>query len=91
MVVYGASNNLRSRWDNTNAKFLGYRPQDDFEKFAAEILARGKKEDEIAAQFHGGFYTRWSSPATPRLSIEREGSLGRQKETRSKSTAWRAA
>jgi uronate dehydrogenase len=57
VVVYGVSNNLRSRWDNTNAKFLGYRPQDDSEHFAAEILAQGKKEDEIAAQFHGGFYT----------------------------------
>jgi uronate dehydrogenase len=57
VVVYGVSNNLRSRWDNTNAKFLGYRPEDDSEVFAAEILARGEKENEIAAQFHGGFYT----------------------------------
>ena len=57
VVVYGVSNNLRSRWDNTNAKFLGYRPEDDSETFAAEILAQGKKEDDIAAQFHGGFYT----------------------------------
>lgn len=57
VVVYGVSNNLRSRWNNTNAKFLGYRPEDDSEKFAAEILAQGKKEDDIAAQFHGGFYT----------------------------------
>jgi uronate dehydrogenase len=57
VVVYGVSNNLRSRWDNTNAKFLGYRPEDNSEVFAAEILARGEKENEIAAQFHGGFYT----------------------------------
>jgi uronate dehydrogenase len=56
VVVYGVSNNLRSRWDNTNAKFLDYHPQDDSEKFAAEILAEGKRENEIAAQFHGGFY-----------------------------------
>jgi uronate dehydrogenase len=56
VTVYGVSNNLRSRWDNTNVKFLGYRPQDDSEVFAAEILATGAKEDEIAAQFHGGFY-----------------------------------
>jgi uronate dehydrogenase len=56
VVVYGVSNNLRSRWDNINAKFLGYRPEDDSEKFAAEILAQGKKENEIAAQFHGGVY-----------------------------------
>jgi uronate dehydrogenase len=57
VIVYGVSNNLRSRWDNSNVKFLGYRPEDDAEVFAAEILALGKKENEIAAQFHGGFYT----------------------------------
>jgi uronate dehydrogenase len=57
VVVYGVSNNLRSRWDNTNVKFLGYRPQDDSEAYAAEILASGAQEDPIAAQFHGGFYT----------------------------------
>lgn len=57
VVVYGVSNNLRSRWDNSNAKFLGYRPEDNSEVFAAEILARGEKENAIAAQFHGGFYT----------------------------------
>src|SRR3984893_2295262 len=56
VTVYGVSNNLRSRWDNTNAKFLGYRPQDDSEVFAAEILAAGAKENDIAAQFHGRFY-----------------------------------
>lgn len=56
IVAYGVSNNLRSRWDNSNVKFLGYRPEDDSEAFAAEIFARGIKENEIAAQFHGGFY-----------------------------------
>ncbi len=56
VIVYGVSKNLRSRWDNSNVKFLGYRPEDDSETFAAEILAQGKKEDEIAAQFHGAFY-----------------------------------
>jgi uronate dehydrogenase len=56
-VVYGVSNNLRSRWDNTNVKFLGYKPEDDSEIYAAEILARGEVENEISAQFHGGFFT----------------------------------
>ncbi|MGB7036751.1 MAG: NAD(P)-dependent oxidoreductase, partial [Xanthobacteraceae bacterium] len=56
VTAYGVSNNLRSRWDNSNVKFLGYLPQDDSESFAAEILAAGAKENEIAAQFHGGFY-----------------------------------
>jgi uronate dehydrogenase len=65
VIVYGVSNNLRSRWDNTNAKFLGYRPQDDSETFAAEILASGAKEDAIAAQFHGGFYCPMEFAADP--------------------------
>jgi uronate dehydrogenase len=55
VVVYSVSNNLRSRWDNSNVEFLGYRPEDDSEVFAPEILAKGEKENEIAAQFHGRF------------------------------------
>jgi uronate dehydrogenase len=57
VVIYGVSNNLRNRWDNTNAKFLGYKPEDDSEIYATEILAQGKVENEISAQFHGGFFT----------------------------------
>ena len=56
VVVYGVSNNLRNRWDNTPAKFLGYRPQDDAELFAAEVLRTSPVEDPIAAQFHGSIY-----------------------------------
>jgi uronate dehydrogenase len=56
VIVYGVSKNLRSRWDNTNVKFLGYCPEDDSEVFAAEILAPGAKENEVAAQFHGAHY-----------------------------------
>jgi uronate dehydrogenase len=56
VVVYGVSNNLRSRWDNINAKFLGYRPEDNAEAFAAEILAQNKKENGISALFHGAHY-----------------------------------
>lgn len=67
VTVYGVSNNLRSRWDNTNVKFLGYRPVDDSEAFAAEILARGEKEDEVAAQFHGGFFCPMEFAGDPSL------------------------
>lgn len=56
VVVYGVSNNLRNRWDNTPAKFLGYRPQDNAEDFAAHVVATSPPEDPIAAQFHGGMY-----------------------------------
>jgi uronate dehydrogenase len=56
IIAYGVSNNLRSRWDNTSVKFLGYAPQDDSEQFAAEIFAEGKRENEISALFHGAHY-----------------------------------
>jgi len=38
-VVYGISNNDRTVVDNTKASFLGYRPKDNAEQFAAKVLA----------------------------------------------------
>jgi len=38
-VVYGVSNNDRAPVDNSLASFLGYRPKDNAEQFAKEILA----------------------------------------------------
>lgn len=38
-VVYGISNNDRSPVDNSKASFLGYRPKDNAEQFAEQILA----------------------------------------------------
>jgi uronate dehydrogenase len=56
VVVYGVSDNLRSRWDNTDTNFLGYRPEDDAEAFATKILAHNRTENEISALFHGAHY-----------------------------------
>jgi len=39
-IVYGVSGNTRSWYDNSNAHRLGYRPQDNAEKFAADVLRR---------------------------------------------------
>ncbi len=39
-IVYGVSNNDRAPVDNTAAQFLAYRPKDNAEQFAAEILAK---------------------------------------------------
>jgi uronate dehydrogenase len=44
-VVYGVSNNTRSFFDNAAAFRLGYRPQDDSEVHAAEVLANTPPED----------------------------------------------
>jgi len=56
VVVYGVSNNQRNRWDNARVDWLGYRPQDDAEDFAAQVLADPAPEDPVAARFHGGIY-----------------------------------
>ena len=55
-IVYGASDNDRTWWDNSNAYRLGYKPLDESEPFAPEILATEPPEsmDEIAELFQGG-------------------------------------
>jgi len=50
-IVYGISGNRRAWYDNSNAVRLGYRPQDDSEVFAEEILAKEPPvADPIAAE-----------------------------------------
>lgn len=55
-LVYGVSANTRSWWDNGEAEALGYRPQDNAEAFAAEVLAQPDEEDAVAAQVQGGSF-----------------------------------
>jgi uronate dehydrogenase len=38
-IIYGISNNDRATVDNSKVGFLGYRPKDNAEQFAAEVLA----------------------------------------------------
>lgn len=44
-TVYGVSDNDRSPFDNTAAAHLGYRPQDNAERFAEKILADAPPAD----------------------------------------------
>lgn len=55
-VVYGVSNNDRSPVNNDNARFLGYRPKDNAEQFAAEILEKEPQQDlnDPAFLYQGG-------------------------------------
>lgn len=55
LIAYGVSGNARNRWDNANVRWLGYAPQDDAERYAAQIAATGQVEDAREALFHGGF------------------------------------
>lgn len=56
-IVYGVSGNRRSWYDNSNAERLGYRPQDDSEPYAAEVLAKEKPAaDPLPELFQGGTF-----------------------------------
>ncbi len=55
-VIYGVSNNDRAPVDNAKASFLGYRPKDNAEQFAAEIFAKAPPMDpqNPGDMCHGG-------------------------------------
>ena len=56
-IVYGISKNTRAWYDNSNAFRLGYKPQDDSEQWAAEVLANEKPgADPIAEAHQGGVF-----------------------------------
>src|SRR3984957_11162919 len=57
-IVYGVSGNQRSWYDNSNAYRLGYRPQDDSEPQAAQVLSAeaGHPKDPIAEKYQGGTF-----------------------------------
>lgn len=55
-IIYGVSNNDRAGVDNSTAQFLGYRPKDNAEQFAAKILSEAALADptDKAQMCHGG-------------------------------------
>lgn len=55
-VVYGISNNDRAPVDNSAAAHLGYRPKDNAEDYAPEILAQTAPADvtDLGQTCHGG-------------------------------------
>jgi uronate dehydrogenase len=56
-IVYGISGNRRAWYDNANAHRLGYRPQDDSEAWADEVLRNEKPAtDPIAERYQGGSF-----------------------------------
>jgi uronate dehydrogenase len=58
-IVYGASANDRSWWDNPGGARIGFAPQDNAEVFAGELEAQMAPEDEpeVERTFHGGPFT----------------------------------
>ncbi len=54
LAVWGVSANTRSYWNNAAAALLGYRPTQNAEDYAAEILARPNPLDAVAQRYQGG-------------------------------------
>jgi uronate dehydrogenase len=78
-IVYGVSGNRRTFYDNANAARLGYRPLDDSEPQAEEVLAREGPGDPVADLYQGGLFTvaeAIPNPAAPRRKRPRRRSQG---------------
>jgi uronate dehydrogenase len=58
-VVYGSSANTRLWWDLSSARALGYEPQDDSERYAAELIAEQGELDPSKPEqsLLGGHFT----------------------------------
>jgi uronate dehydrogenase len=79
-IVYGVSGNKRSWYDNSNAARLGYRPQDDSEVFAAEVLARGEKPGDPVAEAHqGGVFCSAEEVPNPAAPAKKKTSRKKKK------------
>lgn len=77
-IVYGVSGNKRSWYDNSNAERLGYKPQDDSESYAVEVLAKEKPPaDSLSELYQGGTFVAaeiGGDPNRPRPKLKRRKS-----------------
>lgn len=56
VVAWGVSANTRSYWSPTSCERLGYRPVQNAEEFAAEILAGQNPIDAVGQRYQGGSF-----------------------------------
>jgi uronate dehydrogenase len=80
-IVYGVSANRRSWYDNANAEGLGYRPQDDSEPWAEEVLKNDKPgADPRTEKFQGGTFVIAEDGGDPtRAKVVAQGPAKRKK------------
>jgi uronate dehydrogenase len=84
-VVYGVSGNKRRWYDNANAERLGYRPQDDSEPWAAEILSQEKQAADTRSElFQGGTFCLAEDGGDPTRAKVRPQGPKKQKTARKK-------
>ena len=85
-IVYGVSGNRRSWYDNSNAGRLGYRPQDDSEHYAKEVLAREKPGNPVAETYQGGVFVVAEEVPNPAAAPRKaKGRIARATPRRSRS------
>jgi len=69
VVAWGVSNNTRSYWTPTGCEQLGYRPEQNAEDYAPELLRQKNPLDAIGQRFQGGSFAGMDfTPADKRLS-----------------------
>ena len=56
-IVYGASKNKKSWWNNSRAYQLGYKPKDSADQFDTRLLNKNEYKDKMALLFQGGVFT----------------------------------
>ncbi len=67
ITLYGVSANTRATWWTHAADLIGYRPEDDAEAWADDLMTNAPPEHPVAVQFHGG----------PTCVVEFDGEPGR--------------
>jgi len=65
IAVWGVSANTRSYWDNTAALAIGYKPVQNAEDYAPEILKQQNPLDPVAQTYQGGAFTTMSYTPPP--------------------------
>jgi uronate dehydrogenase len=65
-IVYGASANDESWWDNRNAAFLGWSPKHTSAKWRAEVLSNAAPEDPSSPEvvYQGGAFVTQGHPGS---------------------------
>ncbi|MEB3767745.1 NAD(P)-dependent oxidoreductase [Acinetobacter sp. MD2] len=56
-VVFGASNNAKTWWDNTGASHLGYQPQHSADPYTQAVQSQNPPAADPGVQYQGGGFT----------------------------------
>src|SRR5882762_5291707 len=86
-IVYGVSGNRRSWYDNANAERLGYRPEDDSEPWAGEVMQNERPGGDPRSElYQGGTFVLAEEGGDPtRAPVKAQGPKARAAKKKRKS------